>query len=272
ARHPAPARGGRGPRRRDVGRQDPRRDRRADALRHDPDAATRRHGARRRARGRDLALRVPLLPCRDHLRRHRRGTAQHRRPPPARPGRRVIDAGERALLAATVGDAIAAIAAEGGTADGALTELGWLEMLDAEPRDAVGIVFSALGAQHVTATVLDDVVAGALGIEPRAAVALLLSPYTTWAPPGRVDGGLLHASGVTTARVATADELVVAAEADGRLALATVPASAVTITPVAGIDPAAGLHAVEIGGAVASTVPLDLDAWDAAVAAGRRAL
>ncbi|HZP30464.1 MAG TPA: acyl-CoA dehydrogenase family protein [Acidimicrobiia bacterium] len=183
-----------------------------------------------------------------------------------------MDAGERALLAATVGDAIAAIAAEGGTADGALTELGWLEMLDAEPRDAVGIVFSALGAQHVTATVLDDVVAGALGIEPRAAVALLLSPYTTWAPPGRVDGGLLHASGVTTARVATADELVVAAEADGRLALATVPASAVTITPVAGIDPAAGLHAVEIGGAVASTVPLDLDAWDAAVAAGRRAL
>ena len=37
--------------------------------------------------------------------------------------------------------------------DAALADLGWLEMLDAEPRDAVDIVFGALGAPNAAATV-----------------------------------------------------------------------------------------------------------------------
>ena len=76
-----------------------------------------------------------------------------------------MDAAERALLAETVNDALAPA---GETADDVgpdaarsvdsmLADLGWLEMLDAEPRDAVNIVFGALGRTNAVATVLDDV-------------------------------------------------------------------------------------------------------------------
>ena len=67
----------------------------------------------------------------------------------------MMDAGERALLEATVVEAITA--ADGADAiDRALEGLGWMEMLEAEPRDAVEIVFGALGATNATASVLDD--------------------------------------------------------------------------------------------------------------------
>ena len=56
-----------------------------------------------------------------------------------------MDAAERALLAQTVGDAIAG--ADGNALDTVLADLGWLEMLDDEPRDAIDIVFHALGAE-----------------------------------------------------------------------------------------------------------------------------
>ena len=88
----------------------------------------------------------------------------------------MIDAAERALLEETVRDAIADAARPRTTADvdAVLAELGWLEMLDAEPRDAIDIVFSALGATNARATALDDVLASALGAEPRADLAVLL--------------------------------------------------------------------------------------------------
>ena len=99
-----------------------------------------------------------------------------------------MDAAERALLVETVSAALAGLVFDdtvfddtvfddtvldgrprdgtASSADAALAEIGWLEMLDAEPRDAIGIVFNALGAANATATVLDDVVVSALGSEP----------------------------------------------------------------------------------------------------------
>ena len=82
----------------------------------------------------------------------------------------MMDAAERALLAETVNDAV-------GTAtdvDAALAQLGWLEMLAAEPDAAFEIVFGALGATTATASALDDVVVAALGLEPRPDLAVLL--------------------------------------------------------------------------------------------------
>ena len=67
-------------------------------------------------------------------------------------------------------------------------------MLDAEPRDAVDIVFGALGRTNAAATVLDDVLASALGVAARADLAVLLPGFATWAPPGRVDGRRAHSS------------------------------------------------------------------------------
>ena len=138
---------------------------------------------------RRLARRVPLLARGNDLRRHRRSAAQHHRPPPARPRRRMMDAAERALLEETVGGALGDSGTTGRTGatagDAALADVGWLEMLEAEPRDAVGIVFTALGASNRTATALDDVIVSALGLQPRADLAVLLPPFGTWAMPGR---------------------------------------------------------------------------------------
>ncbi len=73
-----------------------------------------------------------------------------------------MDAAERALLQTTIRDAIANADGEAAV-DSVLADLGWLEMLDAEPRDAVDIVFTALGETNSIATALDDVVMAALG-------------------------------------------------------------------------------------------------------------
>ena len=179
-----------------------------------------------------------------------------------------MDAAERALLVETVNDALAPPATTAGDADAVLADLGWLEMLDAEPRDAVDIVFSALGRTNAAATVLDDVLASALGVVTRADLAVLLPGFATWAPPGSVAGAV----GLATSRVVTADEiLVVSADSDG-LSLACVRTADAEVTAVRGIDPDAGLHLVRVAGASASPTHIDASAWESAVAAGRRAI
>ena len=76
-----------------------------------------------------------------------------------------MDAAERQLLEETVRDAVTDASVSGADAaaiDKVLTDLGWLEMLDAEPRDAIAIVFTALGLANGAASALDDVIATAV--------------------------------------------------------------------------------------------------------------
>jgi hypothetical protein len=148
-----------------------------------------------------------------------------------------MDAGERALLEETISAALAARPANG---DAVLTELGWLEMLDAEPDDAIAIVFDALGRTNANATVLDDVIAHALGTKPRPDLAAML--------PG----------GLATARVATAHEVLLGPQA-------VVGVSEVDARPVRGIDPDFGLYEVRIEGLGGVEAP-------EALALGRRAV
>ena len=155
-----------------------------------------------------------------------------------------MDASERALLASTV---LAAVSARPDDVDAVLAELGWPEMLAAEPDAAIAVVFDALGRTNATATALDDVMIAAAGIEPRRDLAVLLPAF---------DGRL-----VATARAASAPELLV----DGRV----VPAAAASVTPIAGIDAEARLFAVALD--APSAVEPD-ERWDAALARGRRAL
>jgi hypothetical protein len=150
-----------------------------------------------------------------------------------------MDPAERALLASTVLDALSA---RSGDADAVLLELGWLDLLAAEPADAIAIVFDALGRTNASASMLDDVMLAALGIEPRLDLAVVL--------PG----------GLATPRATRAVELVVAGH--------VVPASTATIEPVHGIDPDLGLVRITVDVAAADA----RDAWEQAVAAGRRAV
>ena len=179
-----------------------------------------------------------------------------------------MDAAERALLGETVG---AALADETRPADAALADLGWLEMLEAEPRDAIAIVFEALGATNRAASVLDDVIVLALGLRPRADLAVLLPEFGGWEAPGHHDGDERRATGLATARVATASEIVVVTASAGA-SLLVVPAASADVRAVQGIDPDAGWYRVELDHRVEGAEPAPAGTWDAAVALARRAL
>jgi hypothetical protein len=168
-------------------------------------------------------------------------------------------------------DALAA-EGEGADADAVLAKLGWREMLDEAPGDAIAVVFGALGATNASATALDDVVASALGREPRADLAVVLPRFAAWDPPGRFEGDALGADGLATARAAAARELLVVGGTAREAWSAVVPRSAAELSLVLGIDPGARLHAVRVQARTVGAARLEPSAWAAAVALGQRAL
>jgi hypothetical protein len=182
-----------------------------------------------------------------------------------------MDESDRALLEQTVRDAFAGADTDA-PLDTTLTDLGWQEMLDAEPRDAIAIVFTALGSTNGLASVLDDVVAFGLGAKPSTDVAIVLPQFGAWTPPGKIDGEHLSAGGLATWRVTTATEILVVCHAATDLVTVTVPVAAAEISTVHGIDPDAGFHRVRVQHDAAELTPLDPEAWDGAIALGRRAV
>jgi hypothetical protein len=187
----------------------------------------------------------------------------------------VIDAAERSLLAETVRNAIADADKDAGGVgpiDAILAQLGWLEMLADAPRDAVDVVFGALGSANAMATVLDDVLASALGTKPRRDLAVLLPRFAAWDAPGRIDQGQLHADGLATARAVTAGEMLVVCRTERELCVVTVPMKTAEVSAVRGIDPDAELRTVRVQGRATAAEPLDRSAWDSAVALGRCAV
>ena len=186
-----------------------------------------------------------------------------------------MDAAERQLLEETVRDAITDAVVSGADApavDKVLTDLGWLEMLDAEPRDATAIVFTALGLANAAASPLDDVVATALGVTPRPDLAVVLPAYGSWDAPGRVERGTVSAAGIATHRVTTASEVLVVGAAGSELSAVVVPSAAIDATPARGADPDGGWHTVVVERGTGAEHSLAPDAWLDAVAAGRRAI
>jgi hypothetical protein len=187
----------------------------------------------------------------------------------------VIGAGERAAIVHAVQRAIADACESGGgsaAVDAALARLGWRALLDDEPDDAIAIVFHELGRANATATALDDVLASALGETPQAELAVVLPAFASWQPPGRVVAGAIAADGLTTERVGSALELIVVCGTAEEPRLARVPAAALVVEEVRGLDPAARMRRVRVQGRTSSTDRLDPIAWPSAVALGRRAL
>jgi hypothetical protein len=180
-----------------------------------------------------------------------------------------MDPAERLLVREAVGGALAAAETN---ADSVLAGLGWLEMLEAEPRDAIEIVFNALGTTNRAATVLDDVIVLALGETPRPDLAVLLPQYGAWEAPGRVEADEVHALGLATSRAATAREILVVCSAGSSVSAVTVPASSAVVRAVGGIDADAGLQVVRVEQVDAVEATLDGAAWEAAAASGRRAV
>ncbi len=181
----------------------------------------------------------------------------------------MMDAAERTLLDETVR---AALAGTDTDADAVLGDVGWLDMLEVEPDDAVGIVFGALGAHNATATALDDVVVSALGLKPRADLAVLLPQFGGWDVPGRIDGATADALGLMTARAVSARDVLVVCTSGSDVRTHTVPVSCAQIRAVGGIDPHSGVHVARFERVAGVDVTPDGSRWDAAVAFGRRAV
>jgi Acyl-CoA dehydrogenase, C-terminal domain len=157
-------------------------------------------------------------------------------------------------------------------ADDALEAIGWSDVLAAEPRDAVSVVFAALGDLNAVASSLDDVVLDGLGVSTLGG-AVALPAFGGWEPPGTLRDGNLAIDGLALARAARRDTLAVPARDDGRVLVAIVPTDAVERTAVEGLSPELGIsrlraHTVQ----PVATETLEPAAWDDALIAGRRAL
>jgi hypothetical protein len=183
----------------------------------------------------------------------------------------MIDTDERALMEETVRGALADAIADGEDIEAALAKLGWREMLRDEPDDAIAIVFGALGRTNAVATALDDVLATALGLEPRNDLAVLLPPFGGWAAPGS-QANEVQADGLATVRAARArDLLVVCSTGKGDRAVA-VPMAAAEVERIGGVDPDGGLHAVRVRAPIEGSTSLESDTWSKTLALGRRAV
>lgn len=181
----------------------------------------------------------------------------------------MMDAEDRELLARSLAHAVEA-AGSGEALDAALADLGWHDAVAADPRTATSLLFDLQGRAGAVSSALDDVLASALGVEV-GSVAVVLPPLGAVRPPGRAaDPAVL---GLGTGALARRGTAVVVTEDDEKLAALMVPVDALALRPIGGLDPALGL--VEV---TAATLPdaerLDVPptAWDAAVAAARRAL
>ena len=229
---------------------------------------------RRQRRRRDVAQRVPLLARRDDLRRHRRGAAQHHRPPAARPRAATTDGRGRARAARDDGPATQSRPrrATPAAVDAVLAELGWLEMLDAEPRDAIDDRVQrarrderAVDGARRRGRLARSASTGA------ADLAVLLPPFASWGPPGALDRAGSLRAGLATARAATATRVARRRSRRRRSCTVTVAMTDVDGTPVRGIDPDAGLHTVHVDRRRPPVASIDPDAWDTAVALAQRA-
>jgi hypothetical protein len=180
-----------------------------------------------------------------------------------------MEADERELLDKSVRHALTSQP----DADDALDAIGWADLLAAEPRDAVSIVFGALGDLNAVASSLDDVMIDALGRASAAGGALALPAFGRWEPPGTLRDGSLEIDGLAFARVTHRETVAVPARDGERVVVAIVPIDGVERTPIHGLAPELGLARLRAEGVQPLTSEtLEPAAWDDALAAGRRAL
>ena len=158
-------------------------------------------------------------------------------------------------------------------ADDALDAIGWPDVLAAEPRDAVSVVFGALGDLNAVASSLDDVLLDALGVTTGSGAAVVLPAFGGWDPPGVVSGGALAVDGLAFARSARRDTVAVPARDGDQVIVAVVNIEAIERTVIEGIVPEVGMSRLQADSVQAgATETLAPDAWDDALLAGRRAL
>lgn len=192
----------------------------------------------------------------------------------------LIDADDLALLAASF-ESVMADAPGPGEADQALNALGWADLLNAAPRQAAAMAFSALGTTGSAATLLDDVVAHALGIPISPDICVLFPGplHDNPAAPQPDDPKILIQedpmilNGLVSSRIDQATMLVVVVDGDDGPELAALESGFLHNMPVTGVDPAHAYRHVSLRVRADLLTPLKAEgSWDAASTAARMAL
>lgn len=184
----------------------------------------------------------------------------------------MIDADDLALLTQSF-EAAAASAPDAPAADAAFFELGWADVLEAAPAKGAAAAFGVLGRTGATATLLDDVVAAAVGRTPSADTGVVHPAAHSSLAPGRREGGWIIVDGLVSRRAATAATLLLPVRSQGRVEVVTVPEGSLQVSDADGIDPGRPFSRVTgtVDVAQASRV-IDVVGWDSVVAAARAAL
>jgi alkylation response protein AidB-like acyl-CoA dehydrogenase len=178
-----------------------------------------------------------------------------------------MDPGDRKLFAESLRQATEQHT--GAALDGALGEIGWHHALTDDQRDAVSLLFELQGAANTTSTALNAVLAQGLGLAPgTSGPAFAMPPLGKWGPPGAAEGDHLAVRGLT---MGTLGDGVAIAWGDRETLVAVVPAEALQVRPIHGMDPALGAAEVTADLLLSelSAAPAD---WQAATAAGRVAI
>ena len=191
-----------------------------------------------------------------------------------------IDADDLALMAESF-EAAMADAPGPGEADEALYDLGWAELLDTDPGQGAAAAFNALGRTNSAATLLDDVMAHALGIQPSldACVMLPASLHTNPAMPDPDDPPLLMGddplivNAVVSSRIDRAAVVIMAVDEFPHTQVAAIESKWVRVPTPTGIDPDRAYRHLSIRVRPDELAPIETDGdWQTAMTAGRMAL
>lgn len=180
----------------------------------------------------------------------------------------MMDAQELELFTSSVRKAVQD--STGSALDATLAELGWSEALQVAPAAAKAALFLSQGEQLATSGAVHLALAHGLGLDPTALAPVLLPAAGSAAPPGRIVDGRLVVDGLLAGSLVGAQELVVVATGDGGEVSASIAIAALTLTPVAGIDAAAGL--VRVSGELAAAAGPMQSRWSDAIAGAQVAL
>ena len=183
-----------------------------------------------------------------------------------------IDADDLARLA--TGFEAAMVDAPGPAgADQALYDLGWTELLAAAPAQGAATAFSTLGATGSAATLLDDVVANALGTDVSPTTCVVFPAPHQADPPGRRRGDAVVIDGLLSARTENAAIAILGVAGKSDFGLFAVDAGLLQDTTANGVDPERAYRRVVVDVSADALAPTATGgSWETAVATARVAL
>ncbi len=189
----------------------------------------------------------------------------------------MIDADDLAMLAAGFSAAMTDALDDGRAADAALRDLGWVDLLMTAPSQGAAMAFAELGASGAIASLLDDVLLGALGldidIDIDGSTCVALPAPQVAQPPGRLIDGLVHVDGLVSSRLDVAARVAIPTVDGDRVMIVLADAASFRTAVDEALDP--GQPYRRLRGAVAAFESRDVASpfgWPQAIAAARLAL